>query len=240
MLKGKTLGVKSSNFIVYLICLVAGFVLVGIAIILYVTKQDSFVVNLLVGLGCSALPTALTAYFIDSLTDKRNLDRVRRLRNDNLWTVPHCFYRISKIIVERYSTGDSKDKSLIQCVKDSFAALKVRHFDSENEYDKFAELGDLLDDLSDIFRLCKNDTNEILRDKHTFQTEGIFSNDELIVLRETEEDCTRIMMESNLKEALESIGIMIERAYGGIDEIKNKLDGIAEIEGGHLKNASNF
>ena len=210
------------------------------SIILYATKQDSYVINLLVGLGCSALPTALTAYFIDSLTDKRNLMRVRKLRSDNLWSLPYSFYQISKIIAERYHPGDNKDKTLIQCVKDSFLALTLRRYSSEDPYDKSSELSDLLDDLNASFRLIKNDITDILEDKHTFEAEGVFSRDDITALKNIIEGCERIEVESELETALEGIKLMIDEAYENIGEIQEILNNIAVLEDSHLKNVSDF
>ena len=166
--------------------------------------------------------------------------RIRQLRKDNLWTLPHCFYRVTKIIVERYYPDNSNDKSLKRCVDDAMTALKLRHFDNENQYDKDLELAELRDDLCDIFQLCKNDIDDILLDKHTFEAEGVFSKYEISVLKRIGDYCDSIMVEPKLEEAIASIKTFIDEGYNSIEEIKNKLDIIAEIENKHLKNTAAF
>ena len=73
--------VKKSNFIIYIVCLIVGLVFIGVAILLFMIRPGTIIDEILLSVGCSTIPTVITAYLIDRASEKREIKRIAELRN---------------------------------------------------------------------------------------------------------------------------------------------------------------
>ena len=64
------LNVKKSNFIIYVVCLIIGLLFIGIAVLLYVFYPNTIADEIMLSIGCSTIPTVVTAYLIDQASEK--------------------------------------------------------------------------------------------------------------------------------------------------------------------------
>ena len=74
------LNVKKSNFVIYLMCLLIAFILIGISMVIFSVNPQTLWDEAFLGIGCSMLPTVITAYLIDQSAEKREAKKLASLR----------------------------------------------------------------------------------------------------------------------------------------------------------------
>lgn len=228
------LGVKKKNLIVYIVCLFLGALLISLS---FLFKSDSVWKDIFIGLGCSSIPTALTAFFIERISVQNEIDKRNRLRNSFLWGLPHGVIWIAKTIIEEYYSSNSNNEiSFIDAFK---ASIENMEHVNANAYDleKYAEIREnTINKLSYGCSLCIRDGESILQNKYELKIEDIFSEDEILAIQYLYENCNTIKDYSVICEMAECIKQFINVIYERIPEVKAKFDRMAIIENNHIKN----
>lgn len=228
------LGVKKKNLIVYIVCLFLGALLISLS---FLFKSDSVWKDIFIGLGCSSIPTALTAFFIERISVQNEIDKRNRLRSSFLWGLPHGVIWIAKTIIEEYYSSNSNNEiSFIDAFK---ASIENMEHVNANAYDleKYAEIREnTINKLSYGCSLCIRDGESILQNKYELKIEDIFSEDEILAIQYLYDDCNTIKDYSVICEMAECIKQFINVIYEGIPEVKAKFDRMAIIENNCIKN----
>lgn len=228
------LGVKNKNLIVYIVCFGIGTLLIVLSFLL---KIDNSWKDLFIGLGCSLIPTALTAFFIERINTENEINKHNRLRNYFLWGLPYGVLSIAKTIIEEYCPSNlSSETTFIDAFKTS--ADNMKHIDV-NAYDlnEYAEIRDnIINKLSYGCSLCIRDCKSILQSKCVLKIENIFSEDEILTIQYLYGECNKIKKYSMICEMAEYIKQFIIAIYEVIPEIKEKFDKKIIIENNFIKN----
>lgn len=228
------LGVKKKNLIVYVACLFLGALLI---ILSFLFKSDSVWKDIFIGLGCSSIPTALTAFFIERISVENEIDKRNKLRVSFLCGLPHGVIWIAKTIIEEYYPSSLADEiSFIDAFKVSIENME--HIDV-NAYDlkKYVEIRkNIINKLSYGCSLCTRDGESIWQNKYELNIDNIFSDDEMLAIRYLRDECRTIKNYSVICEMAECIKQVINVIYERIPEIKEKLDRKAIIENNRIKN----
>ena len=229
--------VKKSNFIIYISCLFFGVVLIVRGIISFCCNKDLIFDELLLSIGCSTIPTVVTAFLIDRASEKRNAAKILELRDHFLWGMPQGLMWIMKTIIESY-TCKATNNTFHECFKQSILIMKNKQF---SDYDFQLETEErkwLLGDsrLGYGLSLCLRDCKAIIDHDHSLEMNGVFSKDELITVAFLYEECERIQKVWRLCEMAEYIECFVDAVIEKIPEIKIKANRIAIIKNGLVDN----
>lgn len=228
------LGVKKKNLIVYIVCLFLGALFITLS---FLFKSDSIWKDIFIGLGCSSIPTALTAFFIERISVENEIDKRNKLRDSFLWGLPHGVIWIAKTIIEEYyPLNSSNEISFIDAFKASIGNMErvdANSYDLD-EYVKIRK--NIINKLSYGCSLCTRDSGSILQNKYELKIGNIFSEDEIQAVQFLYDDCNTIKDYSVICEMAECIKHFINVIYEEIPEIKAKLDRKAIIENKRIKN----
>lgn len=229
--------VRKSNFIIYVSCLAIGFLMIIGAIIAYCVNKETIADELLLGIGCSTIPTVVTAYLIDQASEKRNAAKTKELRQHFLWGMPHGLLWIMKAIIEFYPTGDGS-KPFYDSFKDSVSFMKNKEFDDEHFLEQEKEITKLLSNsyLGYGIGLCLRDCKTIIDHDYELEISSVFSKDELLTIAYLFEECELIQKVYHLCEMAEYIKAFVDVVIERIPEIAERVKRTAIIEKGRIKN----
>ena len=231
------LNVRKSNFIIYVSCLVAGILLIAGAIIAYCVNKETIADELLLSIGCSTIPTVVTAYLIDQASEKRNAAKTRELRDHFLWGMPHGLLWIMKTIIEFYPTGDGS-KPFYDSFKDSVSFMKNKEFDDEHFLEQGKEIAKLLNNsyLGYGIGLCLRNCKAIIDHNYELEINSVFTKYELLTIADLYEECERIQKVYRLCEMAEYIRVFVDAVIEWIPEIAERTKRTAIIENERIKN----
>ena len=231
------LNVKKSNFIIYLICLLIGIVLIIGGIILFNCNKDLIWDELFLSIGCSTIPTVITAYLIDQASEKRNKLKILELRNHFLWGMPHGLLWIMKTIIESYPCGITNE-SFYNCFKSSILVMENKHFSDEDFQIEIEERKRLLNEsnLGYGIGLCLRDCKAIIDHDYSLEMNGIFSKDELLTISFLYEECVRIQKLYRICEMAEYLKCLVDAVLERIPEINIKASRVAIIKDNRIDN----
>lgn len=233
------LNVKKSNFIIYAACLGIGLALIAASIVIFYKSNASFFDELLLSIGCSTIPTVITAYLIDQASEKRNIKRIKELRNHFLWGAPHGFLWIMKTIIEFYSPDSNSDCiSFYALFKKSVVFMQNKKFDDNDFLAQSNEIKSLLAsyNLGYGIELCQRDCKSIIDHNYELEINGIFTKEELLVVSYLFEECEKIQNSYRLCEMAEVIDILVDSVIKTFTEIEEKANRIVKFENKHIFN----
>ena len=219
------LNVKKSNFFVYAGCLVFGLLLIVASIIMYLQCPNSLFDEIMLSIGCSTIPTVITAYLIDQASEKRDIKRIAELRSDFMWGMPHGLLWIMKIIIERYYPFESSNnKSMYNCFEDSIRLMaSVKYGDEELQRHK-NEVEAVLKDIDYGISLCIDGCRSIISHDYELEINKIFTKDELLAISYLLEECQIIKKTFILSEMAEYIKLFVKNTIEKIPEIYEKTE----------------
>lgn len=223
--------VKKSNFIIYIVCLIIGSLFIGLSVLLYVYHSNTLADEILLSIGCSTIPTVVTAYLIDQASEKREGKRIAELRTHFLWGMPHGLLWIMKQVIERYYPfEDSENKSFYSCFVDSVNMMKtVKYGDEELERQK-NDIEALLKDIDYGISLCVRDCQSIISHDYELEINKIFTKNELLAVSYLLEECQRIKKSFILCEMAEYIELFAKNTIENIPETKIKAERTVKIK----------
>lgn len=167
---------KKYNFITYLILFILGVSLV-IASALLKNKCEVWP-DIMMGLGCSTIPTAIAGYLIDKINNKNVINRFKAVRKFSLWALPFGVFEMAKNVVESYC--DTKNikisfKSAFDC------AIDFMNNKGKNDFNmNIDECKVFLKRLDYAFNICIKDSKIILDNKLQLLMDNIFLNKNLL------------------------------------------------------------
>ena len=231
------LNVKKSNFIIYITCLLVGLIMIGVAIILFAFCPNTIIDEILLSIGCSTIPTVITAYLIDRVSEKSESERIKKLRKDFLWGMPHGLLWIMKIIVERYyPISNSNDKSFYSCFLISIEKMKSIQYGYEETEKQTAEISAILKSIDYGVSLCIRDCQSIILHDYELEINSIFTKEQILAVSYLLEECQNIMKSFILSEMAENIELFVNTAIENISEIKVKAERILNLNNGIVRN----
>lgn len=231
------LNVKKSNFIIYVVCLIIGLLFIGIAVLLYVFYPNTIADEIMLSIGCSTIPTVVTAYLIDQASEKRENKRILELRNHFLWGMPHGLLWIMKQIIERYHPSvNSTNKSFYDCFIDSVEVMKSINYGYEELEQQKDDIDAILKDIDYGISLCVRDCQSIISHDYELEINKIFSKEELLAISYLLEECQRIKNSFILSDMAEYIELFVKNIIKSIPETKAKADRNVELKNKIVRN----
>lgn len=224
------------TFTIYVFVLSLGLILIIISVLCFLHIKELYWDEVLLGFGCSTVPSALTAYFIDLANEKNKQELRIKLRKSFLFGFPMGVIWLSKTVIENFYC---KEKSC--SFKAAFdEAIKNMKSIKPNELD-FQEYGklrnQLLENLNYGLSLCNKDSELFIKERVYLEANDIFSEDELLSIKSFNDCCNRIKTISRIDELAEYLEVWINQMIKRIPEIKQKYERITEFyENGMIKN----
>lgn len=232
----KGIGVRRSNFIIYICCLMAGIVLIISAILSYDYIKETFVDELLFGLGCSTIPTVVAAFLIDRASEKRNEYKIESFRLHFLGCIPFGFLSVMKTVIKSFSSGDF-EKPFYDAFKESIVAMKGEIYLDKDAERVALRIEQLKKDLKYGAFLCKKETKDILADVYELEINNIFSNDELLALEFLAENLDGLMESDDLYEMAELLEELVDDMIKSFPkEIGSKTNRTVVVKKGIIRN----
>lgn len=203
----------------------------------FLVKNDDSWKDILIGLGCGFIPTALTAYFIDLINISSENDKQKKLRTSFLWGIPNGLCLIAKAIIDTYHLSDSEIRiSFIEEFKSSIENMKKIDVDDYDimQYKQIRE--SLLKKLDNGLLLCKKGSNTILSNQYLLKIDGVFTEAEIFFIEDLRDKCDEIQRFSVICEIAEVIEILVDEMNENIPEIKKMFDKEVIIKNNHIQN----
>ena len=196
--------------------------------------------EILLSVGCSTIPTVVTAYLIDQASEKRNARRIKELRDHFLWGMPHGLLWIMKIIVEFYIPFNDSDgeKSLNELFCESIRTMENKTFDRGDIFTESNEIKELLanHNLGYGIALCCDQCKSILSHDYELEINNVFSKEELLAISYLLDECIIIQKTYRLCEMAELIRIFVKNTIEKISEIKEKASRFAVLKNRRINN----
>ena len=203
------LGVKKGNFIIYVTCFVVG---VCFIVFSFICNKICDLKDIFIGIGCSFIPSSLTAFFLDRINIKADNDKRKQLRNTFSYKLTLGVCYIAKIIIEEFYGADGEDISFLGSFNKA-----VENAEEIKEEIKDAEITHKRRDaiknrLSYGLFLCEADANFILQNEFGLIESNVFAKDEIASIKNILLICKEITDISYIAEMVEEIQILINSA----------------------------
>ena len=217
------LGVNKFNFFIYFILFLLALIFIGIAVILYYMCPSNIWYEILLSLGCSIIPTTLTAYFIDLAAEKRKQKTNKKLRKSFMGSIPFGIFNVAKVIIEKYGNDNPiENVSLKHLFEHAISNMERIEVSDEVEYIKNRE--DIIQKMKNSFSLFAKNCNLIIDCSYMLQINSVFSEQEIITLNNMKNDYKLILEYGVLSEMGEAIKILVNNGVDYFPEIKGIFD----------------
>lgn len=232
----KGIGVRKRNFVIYICCLVAGIVLIAAALVAFVFAGESLADELLMGLGCSTIPTIVAAYLIDRASEKRNESKIKTLRSHFLWFLPYGVMSLMRVVIENYPRADGEE-AFYDCFDSSISSMKEQTFDSEHPQKEARAIKKLKRDFSFGMGFCKRVAKSISEHEYELEINDVFSRKELLRIEGLPDDFKEIKESTTLEEMVDLVKDLVDETIDYFpEEIGNRVVRTTIIRNGKIDN----
>ena len=232
------LGLDKHKWFIYITCLIIGAILIGFS---FVFNGTGIWGDVFLGLGCGAVPSVLTGLFVDLANAKTAKQKHVNLRISLLCGLPHGVMWISKIIIEEFGgVACESSNSCIDAFRKAVCNMQNAPFDGLNPLEQKERREAILDRLSYGISLCLRYSQEIIKNKYGLESDGIFSDKELLGIQYLFEQCNLIKEYYLISEMGECIELLIENTYQCLPDIKTFFDRKIVFQKNRIKNWSDI
>lgn len=220
---------------VYIAFLAIGIVLVIVGAMVFqdITK------DILIGLGCGFIPSALTGFSIDFINAANKLKRRDEFEKSSLFGLSHGILYIAKIVIEKF--GASKDKEN-DTLNENFRAALGYMYDANGAKSTFLfdpdNASNLLKELSYGISLCERDSVFILENRVQLLSNGFLTGDEISAIDNVLDECLMIETSKTLDTMGDYLENLVSVAYEKLPIVKKLFDTKVTLEKGRIKNWS--
>lgn len=231
-------GVKKANFWIYISMFAVGIVLIAISVFIFAKCcNELYWDEIFMGIGCSLFPTVVVAYLIDFANEKRKIERIKSLRETAIWRMSYGLLLVAKIVIEEFGkTKNENNKSFADVYKESINKMKhtnpLLYLDVNNINDR----KNLMLRLEFGLSMCESTCSEIINNSVDYKINGIYSEDEINILKSLISECNHIRVSSIITDTADFIEQLLNVAIDGFPEIKAKMKKTIIINKGVIKN----
>ena len=105
---------------------VVGIVLMAISVFIFAKCYNELHWDeIFMGIGCGLFPTVVVAYLIDFANEKREIERIKSLRETAIWRMSYGLLLVAKIVIEEFGKiKNENNKSFADVYKESINKMK--------------------------------------------------------------------------------------------------------------------
>lgn len=203
------LGVKKRNFFLYFICFIVGLFFLTLP---FFCSKIYCIKDVFIGLGCSFIPSSLTAFFLDRVNIKAENNKRQRLRNTFSYGMKVGIYWVAKIIIEEFYVNDKENDSFLTIFEESVNNAENIKYEIKDAEITCKKRMDIVERLSYGLSLCIKDSNLILQNKIGLIENNIFTNDEISNIQCILQVCMEIPNISSITIMIEEVQNLINYA----------------------------
>lgn len=176
-------------------------------------------------MGCSTIPTAITAFLIDSISKKEKLQKQNELRKSFLYSIPYVCLLLSKTIVEEFYQKNNVKCKMIDAFKEAI-------YNMENNREQYISLDAHKKRRDKVYHNIESNlklydcSKKINDQKFLMQINKIFTEKELTIIENINKYYIPDIKnhDSLICEMGEFIKILISSLYDSIPEIYIELN----------------